>query len=118
MTLDEAHPALVGFMYSAHAKGLRLVLVITGKGQREDPYDPMPRRRGVLQDAGAALAAHAAARADGAADLGGAHQARRRRRVLRLPSASPLSVRSGTGTPLRRSTSASPARIAPIAPAK
>ncbi|ETX15914.1 DNA mismatch repair protein MutS [Roseivivax halodurans JCM 10272] len=49
MTLDEAHPALVGFMYSAQAKGLRLVLIITGKGQREDPYDPMPRRRGVLK---------------------------------------------------------------------
>ncbi|SLN56490.1 hypothetical protein ROJ8625_02820 [Roseivivax jejudonensis] len=49
MTLDEAHPALVGFILSSHARGLRLVLVITGKGQREDPYDPMPRRRGVLK---------------------------------------------------------------------
>ncbi|SFD63332.1 Smr/MutS family protein [Roseivivax sediminis] len=49
MTLDEAHPALMGFILSAQAKGLRLVLVITGKGQREDPYDPMPRRRGVLK---------------------------------------------------------------------
>ncbi|WP_306131363.1 Smr/MutS family protein [Roseivivax marinus] len=49
MTLDEAHPALVGFILSSHTRGLRLVLVITGKGQREDPYDPMPRRRGVLK---------------------------------------------------------------------
>jgi len=33
MTLDQAHPALVGFVISAAAKGLRLVLVITGKGR-------------------------------------------------------------------------------------
>lgn len=33
MTLDEAHPALVDFIFRAHAKGLRLVLVITGKGK-------------------------------------------------------------------------------------
>ncbi len=49
MTLEEAHPALIGFILSAQARGQRLVLVITGKGQREDPYDPMPRRRGVLK---------------------------------------------------------------------
>ena len=33
MTLDEAHPALVDFILRSHAKGLRLVLVITGKGK-------------------------------------------------------------------------------------
>lgn len=49
MTLEEAHPALAGFVHSAHARGFRLVLVITGKGQREDPFDPLPRRRGVLR---------------------------------------------------------------------
>ncbi|WP_417718767.1 Smr/MutS family protein [Salipiger sp.] len=49
MTLDQAHPALMRFILSAHAKGLRLVLVITGKGSREEPYDPAPRRRGVLK---------------------------------------------------------------------
>ncbi|MCE0506275.1 MULTISPECIES: Smr/MutS family protein [unclassified Roseivivax] len=49
MTLDRAHPALVRFILSSQARGLRLVLVITGKGQREDPYDPAPRRRGVLK---------------------------------------------------------------------
>ncbi len=49
MTLDQAHPALSQFILTAQARGLRLVLVITGKGLREDPYDPMPRRRGVLK---------------------------------------------------------------------
>lgn len=49
MTLDQAHPALIRFMLTAYGRGLRLVLVITGKGQREDPYDPMPMRRGVLK---------------------------------------------------------------------
>ncbi len=49
MTLDRAHPALIGFIHSAQTRGLRLVLVITGKGQREDPYDAAPRRRGVLK---------------------------------------------------------------------
>ncbi|MCW8922461.1 MAG: Smr/MutS family protein, partial [Gammaproteobacteria bacterium] len=32
MTADRAHSALIGFIGSAHAQGLRLVLVITGKG--------------------------------------------------------------------------------------
>lgn len=49
MTLDQAHPALSQFILTSQARGLRLVLVITGKGLREDPYDPMPRRRGVLK---------------------------------------------------------------------
>ncbi|KHQ52449.1 Smr/MutS family protein [Mameliella alba] len=49
MTVDRAHGALAQFILNAHARGFRLVLVITGKGQREDPYDPMPRRRGVLK---------------------------------------------------------------------
>lgn len=49
MTLDSAFPALSQFVLTSQARGLRLVLVITGKGQREDPYDPMPRRRGVLK---------------------------------------------------------------------
>ncbi|MCT4556828.1 MAG: Smr/MutS family protein [Pelagimonas sp.] len=49
MTLDQAHGALGRFILSSQARGLRLVLVITGKGSREDPYDPMPRRRGVLK---------------------------------------------------------------------
>ncbi|WGW04574.1 Smr/MutS family protein [Tropicibacter oceani] len=49
MTLDQAHPALSRFIMTSHARGMRLVLVITGKGSREDPYDPMPHRRGVLK---------------------------------------------------------------------
>ena len=49
MTIDRAHGALIHFILNAQARGARLVLVITGKGQREDPYDPMPRRRGVLK---------------------------------------------------------------------
>lgn len=49
MTLDQAHPALARFILTSQTRGLRLVLVITGKGQRQDVYDPMPRRRGVLK---------------------------------------------------------------------
>lgn len=49
MTLEQAHPVLVRFILTSQSRGLRLVLVITGKGMREDPYDPMPRRRGVLK---------------------------------------------------------------------
>ncbi|MDA7423392.1 Smr/MutS family protein [Thalassococcus lentus] len=49
MTLDQAHGALVRYILTAQSRGFRLVLVITGKGDREDPYDPMPRRRGVLK---------------------------------------------------------------------
>ncbi|KMK65401.1 Smr/MutS family protein [Puniceibacterium sp. IMCC21224] len=49
MTLDQAHPALIRFVLMSQTRGLRLVLIITGKGQREDPYDPAPRRRGVLK---------------------------------------------------------------------
>ncbi|PRY93137.1 DNA-nicking Smr family endonuclease [Hasllibacter halocynthiae] len=33
MTLDAAHPALLGFVARAHGEGRRLVLVITGKGR-------------------------------------------------------------------------------------
>ncbi|MFZ7090991.1 Smr/MutS family protein [Primorskyibacter sp. 2E233] len=49
MTLDQAHPALSRFIMTSYTRGLRLVLVITGKGSREDPYDPMPHRRGILK---------------------------------------------------------------------
>ncbi|WP_136443418.1 Smr/MutS family protein [Pacificoceanicola onchidii] len=49
MTLDQAHPALNRFIMTSHTRGMRLVLVITGKGSREDPYDPTPHRRGVLK---------------------------------------------------------------------
>ncbi|OSQ49918.1 Smr/MutS family protein [Marivita geojedonensis] len=49
MTLDQAHTALTRFILTSHTRGFRLVLVITGKGQRDDPHDPMPRQRGVLK---------------------------------------------------------------------
>lgn len=51
MTLSEAHPMLVDFVTSAHARGLRLLLVITGKGRGSDREDhgPIPIRRGVLK---------------------------------------------------------------------
>ena len=49
MTLDRAHPALAGFVRRAHADGLRLVLVITGKGRPDDGTEVIARPRGVLR---------------------------------------------------------------------
>ena len=49
MTLDQAHPALTRFILTSYSRGFRLVLVITGKGQQDDPHDPIPRQRGVLK---------------------------------------------------------------------
>jgi DNA-nicking Smr family endonuclease len=48
MTSERAHAALTGFILDAHARGLRLVLVITGKG-RPDEAAPGPRRHGILR---------------------------------------------------------------------
>ena len=49
MTLAQAHPVLTRFILGAHADGLRLVLVITGKGKDRDDPGPIPIRRGVLK---------------------------------------------------------------------
>lgn len=49
MTLDRAHPALTSFILRAHQRGLRLVLVVTGKGKERDDGGPIPVRRGVLK---------------------------------------------------------------------
>ena len=49
MTLARAHPALNGFILDAWVDGLRLVLVITGKGKDRADYGPIPVRRGVLK---------------------------------------------------------------------
>jgi DNA-nicking Smr family endonuclease len=49
MTLDQAHPELAQFIVTSYAQGLRLVLVITGKGHQYDPYNPVPLRRGILK---------------------------------------------------------------------
>lgn len=50
MTLAQAHSALTGFLLGAHARGNRLVLVITGKGRKADDHAaPLPARHGVLK---------------------------------------------------------------------
>lgn len=49
MTMDRAHPALLGFVQRSHAQGKRLVLVITGKGKHRDEGGPIPVRYGVLK---------------------------------------------------------------------
>lgn len=49
MTLSQAHPTLIGFIRTAHVRGYRLVLVITGKGKRGEDHGPIPQPRGVLK---------------------------------------------------------------------
>lgn len=49
MTLSEAHSELVHFILSAHRAGMRLVLVITGKGKRGLDQGPIPARIGALR---------------------------------------------------------------------
>lgn len=49
MTLAEAHPELIRFILNAQSAGLRLVLVITGKGKRRDDPGPIPQRTGALR---------------------------------------------------------------------
>ncbi|MBD3763979.1 MAG: Smr/MutS family protein [Rhodobacterales bacterium] len=49
LTLAEAQPELVRFVLNAQAQGLRLVLVITGKGKPRDDDGPIPRRTGALR---------------------------------------------------------------------
>ena len=49
MTLAEAHPELIRFVLNAQAAGLRLVLVITGKGKRGEDIGPIPQRMGALR---------------------------------------------------------------------
>lgn len=51
MTQAQAHPALARFIHDAYDRHLRLVLVITGKGQLSDPggYDLAAPPRGVLR---------------------------------------------------------------------
>lgn len=50
MTVAEAHPALLNFIVSSHTRGMRLVLVITGKGKVKDDGGPIPVRTGVLKN--------------------------------------------------------------------
>lgn len=49
MRLEEAHGALNAFIHTSHAKGRRLVLVITGKGRITNDDGPIPVRAGVLR---------------------------------------------------------------------
>lgn len=49
MTIAEAHSELIRFVLNAHSDGLRLVLVITGKGKRRDDHGPIPQRMGALR---------------------------------------------------------------------
>lgn len=49
MTLSQAHGALNSFILRAQGAGLRLVLVITGKGKTMSDDGPIPRRQGALK---------------------------------------------------------------------
>ncbi|GGW25437.1 DNA mismatch repair protein MutS [Gemmobacter lanyuensis] len=49
MTVAEAHPELIRFILNAWNDGLRLVLVITGKGKQGPDHGPIPIRYGVLK---------------------------------------------------------------------
>jgi DNA-nicking Smr family endonuclease len=49
MTVAEAHPRLTRFILEAQSDGLRLVLVITGKGRGSDDFAAVPQRSGVLR---------------------------------------------------------------------
>lgn len=49
MTLNQAHPRLIGFVQTAYSRGHRMVLVITGKGKHKPDTDPIPTRFGVLK---------------------------------------------------------------------
>jgi DNA-nicking Smr family endonuclease len=48
MTLAEAHPELLHFVLSSYSAGLRLLLVITGKGKQKSESGPT-QRAGVLR---------------------------------------------------------------------
>ena len=50
-TLAQAQPVLTSFILGSQAAGLRLVLVITGKGRTDrDTGGPIPERKGILRD--------------------------------------------------------------------
>lgn len=49
LTLSEAHPELIRFILNSQSDGMRLVLVITGKGKRNQDIGPIPQRMGILR---------------------------------------------------------------------
>jgi DNA-nicking Smr family endonuclease len=51
MNRVQAYDSLKKFILSSHKKGLRHVLVITGKGQRSRNFDEDARAKGVLRQA-------------------------------------------------------------------
>ena len=111
MTLEQAHPALNGFILRSHATGHRLVLIVTGKGRDRDPGDAVPIRRGVSAPQRAAMAAYGAPVRAGVADHRGTSQTWRRRGVLRLSTTPALTP--GAPEPRRSSSSASRTRNIP-----
>jgi DNA-nicking Smr family endonuclease len=49
MTMAEAQPELIRFILNAQNAGLRLVLVITGKGKQRPDFGPIPQPMGILR---------------------------------------------------------------------
>jgi DNA-nicking Smr family endonuclease len=49
LNLAQAQPTLTKFILDAHGKGLRLILIITGKGRNSEDNDVIPKRKGVLK---------------------------------------------------------------------
>lgn len=49
MTVSQAHPELIRFILNAQSEGMRLVLVITGKGKPGPDFGPIPQRYGILK---------------------------------------------------------------------
>ncbi len=49
MTIAQAQPALIAFVLRAHADGMRLVLIITGKGKTSADDVMIPVRKGVIK---------------------------------------------------------------------
>jgi len=49
LNLSQAQPTLTKFVLDAHGKGLRLILIITGKGRSSEDYGVIPKKKGVLK---------------------------------------------------------------------
>ena len=49
LNLSQAQPILTKFVLGAHGKGLRLILIITGKGRNTEDHDIIPKRKGILK---------------------------------------------------------------------
>jgi DNA-nicking Smr family endonuclease len=51
LNLVQAQPILTKFVLNAHSRGLRLILIITGKGKNSEDNNVIPRRKGILKAA-------------------------------------------------------------------